>query len=154
MGCSHGIAFATCPRQGNQETCASGRSENLINQVAPGGHEAAAIPQSTSSEGVVAATRWYVPGELGHRVPYKEADDRGQQERERHDWSGLECDDRERKHNVGCRCDVRDTLEHQLRKTERIASKLRIRIGIGGLSAHLTTSFSKRSLGKPCPWPT
>ena len=119
-----------------KETRASGRSEDLIDQVAPGRHEAAAAPESTSGERVVAAARWHVPGKLGHGVPDKEADDGGEQERKRHVRSGLEGDDRKSEHDVGRRCDVRDALEHQFRKTERIASKLRIRIGV-----------SQRSLG-------
>ena len=127
-----------------KETRASGRSEDLVDQVAPGRHEAAATPEPASGERVVAAARWHVPGKLGHGVSDKEADDRGEQERKRHIRSGLEGDDRKSEHDVGRRCDVRDTLEHQFWKTERIASKLRIRIGIGALSAHLGNLFQEK----------
>ena len=68
-------------------------------------------------------------GKLGHGVPDKEADDCGEQERKRHVRPGLEGDDRKSEDDVGRRRDVRDALEHQFRETERIASKLRIRIG-------------------------
>ena len=97
----------------DKETCAPGRSENLIDQVAPGSHETAATPQPTSREGVVAATRWYVTGKLGHGVSDKEADDCGQQKRQRHHRSRLQGDDRKREHHVGRRRDVSNTLERQ-----------------------------------------
>ncbi len=121
-----------------KETRASGRSEDLINQVAPSGHEPAATTEPTRGERIVAAARWHVPRELGNGVPYEEADHGGEQERKRHNRSCLEGNDGESEYDVGRRRDMRDTLKHQFWKTKRIRSKLRVGIGMRrGLGGHL-----------------
>src|SRR5271163_2436890 len=117
-----------------KEARTSGGSEDLINQVAPGRHESAAAAESASGERIVAAARGHVPGKLRHGVSDKEANDGGEQERDRHIGSGLEGNDRKCEHDIRRGCDVRDSREYEFWKAERIAPKLRRRIGIGGLS--------------------
>ena len=96
-----------------KETRASGRAEDLVDQVAPSRHEAAAAAESTRGERIVAAARRHVPGKLRHRVADEEADYGGEQERKRHNRSCLEGDDRKSEYDIGRRRDVRDTLEDQ-----------------------------------------
>jgi hypothetical protein len=126
-----------------KETRGPRGAEKIVNQVAPGRHETRAAAEPTRRKGVIAAARWHVPGKLRHGIANEQADDGCQQERERHGRTGLEGDDRKCKQDVGGRRDVRDTLEHQFRKTERIASQLRFRGRVGCLSDH------GRSLSEP-----
>ncbi len=108
-----------------EETHASGRSKDFVDQVTPGGHKAAATSETASGEGVVAAARRHVLGKLRHGVPDKKADHGGEQKRKRHSRPGLERDDGKREDNIGGGSDMRDALENQFCEPERITPKLR-----------------------------
>src|SRR5690242_12430561 len=84
----------------------SGGAKNLIDQIAPRGHEAAAAPESEGGEGIIAAARRHVARELSDGVPYKKADDCREQEGERHRRTGFESNDGKGEDYVGRGRDV------------------------------------------------
>jgi hypothetical protein len=105
-----------------EKTCGPCSARKFIDQIAPGGHETNTRPQPARRKGIVAAARRHVAGKLRHSIPNKKTNNGGQQEGERHVRSRLESDDRKGEHHVGRRSDMGDTLENQLRKSERVAS--------------------------------
>ena len=117
-----------------EETRGTGRSKEIVNQVAPCGHEAGAASETAGRKGVIAAARWQVARKLRHGIGDQQAHNRRQQKGKRHGGARLERDQREREHDVRGWRNVRNALENQFGQTERISPQLRIRSRVGGIS--------------------
>ena len=120
-----------------EKTGEAGVAGNFVDEIAPRGHEAGAAAESARGEGVVAAAAGNVTGKLRDGVADEEADDRGEEEGDRHHGAGFERDDGEGEDDVAGGGDVGDGLEDEFGEAEGVGAELGVRVrsvGFGGLN--------------------
>ena len=100
-------------------------TENVINQIAPGSDKSYAAAESTRGKGIISAARRHVARELCNRIGDEEANNRGQEERDRHVRACFGRNDGEREDHI-CRWgDVGNAVEDELRQSKGVTPELR-----------------------------
>ncbi len=118
------LRFQRFGNEVSEKTGEAGIAGNFVDEIAPCGEEAGAAAESARGEGVVAAAGGHVSGKLRDGIADEEADDRGEQEGDRHHRAGFGGDDGEGEDDVTGGGDVGDGLEDEFGEAEGVGAEL------------------------------